>query len=192
MNDPNEEAPAPPSRDPRALERLVIRCQLGDAQALDRLVLDWHPAVYRYSLSFVRAPGEADEVCQNVWLGVLRGLPGLREHASFAPWLFGVARRSAFDWMRARRRGLPEEPWPADLDPREPDEGHSSFDRGALNAGMAHLAPLEREVILLHYFEELPIDQISAAIGAPAGTVKSRLHRARRKLRAQLEDSTHD
>lgn len=179
----------------RTLALLVVRCQLGERDALDQLVVHWHPSLYRYVASFVQDPREVDEVCQNVWLGALRGLPGLKERESFAPWLFGIARRSAFDWMRRRYRLAPEEPHADEVDVEDPasiDPNDELVDPEALSEGLDSLAPLEHEVVLLHYFEGLSIEQIGEAIGAPTGTVKSRLHRARRKLRARLEESNHE
>ncbi|QDV06762.1 ECF RNA polymerase sigma factor SigW [Planctomycetes bacterium Poly30] len=190
MNDSDEPRPAAIEGQKRELALLVIRCQLGERDALDRMVVDWHASVFRYVASFLQDPREVDEVCQNVWLGVLRGLPRLKERASFAPWLFGIARRSAFDWMRMRYRHAPEEPWPEDIEVTEASDGSTDdpegLDPNVLEQGLQSLTPLEREVVLLHYFEGLPIDQIGEAIHAPPGTVKSRLHRARRKLRAQF------
>lgn len=180
---------------PQALSLLVVRCQLGEPDALDQLVVDWHPALFRYVASFVAEPRDAGDICQSAWVGVLRGLPALKERGAFAPWFFGIARRSAFEWMRQRYRRAPETAWPEDDEPE--DAGAASdeslaVETAALEAGLQSLAPLEREVVLLHYFEELTIDDITGLIGAPAGTIKSRLHRARRKLRAQLRGPSHE
>ncbi|MEX1024128.1 MAG: RNA polymerase sigma factor [Planctomycetota bacterium] len=194
MKDTDDNPPAALATDRRELALLVIRCQLGEREALDRLVVDWHGSLFRYVSSFVHDPREVAEVCQNVWLGVLRGLPRLKERTSFVPWLFGIARRSAFDWMRRRYRRAPEEPWSEALEVADSSSNDLDevFDRGALERGLAALAPLEREVVLLHYFEALSVEQVGAAIDAPPGTVKSRLHRARRKLRTGLEESNNE
>ena len=194
--DHHASADAPPRAlwEPRALQLLVVRCQLGESDALDQLVVDWHPALFRYVTSFIPEPRDAADVCQSAWVSTLRGLPRLKDRGAFAPWFFGIARRSAFDWMRQRYRRAPETAWPEE----EPEDSGAApddqltMDPAALEAGLQSLGPLEREVVLLYYFQELTIDAITQLIGAPAGTVKSRLHRARRKLRTTLEDPHHD
>ncbi|MDG4808654.1 sigma factor [Micromonospora sp. WMMD1120] len=74
-------------------ELLVVRCQLGEREAFVELVRGWHPAVERY---VVRMLGRSDDdVVQEIWLAVVRGLPKLRQPDRFTPWLFAIARRAA-------------------------------------------------------------------------------------------------
>ncbi|WP_182873415.1 RNA polymerase sigma factor [Microbispora sp. H10670] len=77
-------------------ELLVTRAQLGERAALAQLVARWRMPVWTYVRRMLDAE-RADDVAQEVWLAVVRGLPRLREPGRFAPWLFTIARRSVTD-----------------------------------------------------------------------------------------------
>ncbi|WP_083972397.1 RNA polymerase sigma factor [Actinoplanes awajinensis] len=77
---------------------LVVRCQLGERPAFAELVRAWHPAVERYVGRMLGAPD--DDVVQEIWLAVVRGLPRLRQPDRFAPWLFVIARRAVMNRLR--------------------------------------------------------------------------------------------
>src|SRR3982750_4261472 len=76
-------------------ELLVIRCQLGEREAFSELVQGWHPTVERYVGRMLGRPD--DDVVQEIWLAVVRGLPRLRRPDRFTPWLFTVARRAVMN-----------------------------------------------------------------------------------------------
>src|SRR5262245_48168470 len=81
-------------------ELLVIRAQLGERAALTELVERWRLPVWTFVRRMLDAE-RADDVSQEVWLAVVRGLPRLREPGRFTPWLFTIARRSVTDRLRA-------------------------------------------------------------------------------------------
>ncbi|WP_433463123.1 RNA polymerase sigma factor [Spirillospora sp. CA-128828] len=145
-------------------ELLVVRCQLGESEAFAELVGLWHAPV----LTFVRRmldSERADDVAQEIWVAVLRGLPRLADPGRFTPWLFTIARRAVLDRLRqeytnAERPGKAEEPPAGDL-------AEEVVERTELVAALA----------------DLSIADCAQICGIPAGTVKSRLHRARRQLR---------
>jgi DNA-directed RNA polymerase specialized sigma24 family protein len=77
---------------PMSDELLVVRCQLGEREAFAELVRGWHPVVERY---VGRMLGRSDDdVVQEIWLAIFKGLPRLRRPDRFTPWLFVVARRA--------------------------------------------------------------------------------------------------
>jgi RNA polymerase sigma factor (sigma-70 family) len=82
-------------------ELLVVRAQLGERAALAELVARWQAPVWTYVRRMLDA-GRADDVSQEIWLAVIRGLPRLREPARFAPWLFTIARRSVVERLRSQ------------------------------------------------------------------------------------------
>jgi RNA polymerase sigma-70 factor (ECF subfamily) len=117
---------------------------------------------------------------------VLRGIANLREPASLRAWLFGIARRVAMDRLR-RQYARPVDDAAAIEDlPAQVADADLESDLGALEAGMDALPLREREALALFYLRELSIEQIAALLDVPAGTVKSRLFRARNLLRQQL------
>jgi RNA polymerase sigma factor (sigma-70 family) len=83
-------------------EWLVLRCQLGEREAFDRLIARWHPLLWRYAVRLTNDSDTAADVVQEVWLRVLRGLPALRDAARFRAWLFGIARRVLMDRLLDR------------------------------------------------------------------------------------------
>ncbi len=123
----------------------------------------------------------------------------MKQRESFAPWLFGIARRTALDVLRRRYHRRTELEWDPEQEPAPSSELDESpltssnrFDPEELQAGLAALSPLEREVVVLYYLQDLSLEEVAAATSTPSGTIKSRLHRARRKLRAALEDPSHE
>ncbi|GAA0504203.1 RNA polymerase sigma factor [Paractinoplanes deccanensis] len=164
-------------------EALVVRCQLGDRDAFGDLVRAWHQPVERY---VGRMLGRADDdVVQEVWLAVVRGLPRLRQPERFAPWLFAIARRAVMNRLRQAYASAESEPITGDL-PADGSDTDLVLDRELVDGALAALPRAEREVVLLFYLEDLPLDACAQICDVPVGTVKSRLHRARRLLRAEL------
>ncbi|WP_433254123.1 RNA polymerase sigma factor [Streptosporangium sp. CA-135522] len=162
-------------------ELLVVRCQLGERDAFAELVRTWHGAVERYVGRMLAGPD--DDVVQEVWLAVFKGLPKLRQPDRFAPWLFAIARRAVTN--RLRDVYAQPEPEPID-DLLGEDEAEGVVDRETLGRALAALPPREREVLLLFYLEDLPLDACAQICAVPVGTVKSRLNRARKLLREEL------
>jgi RNA polymerase sigma factor (sigma-70 family) len=174
-------------------ELLVIRCQLGEPDAFDALVLRWHTPLSRYIKGLLPSDNLADDVTQEVWLGILRGLPRLREPAALAPWIFGIARRSVMTRLRTRYAAAVE----IQVDSLDTLEGATEgattdedvFDWARVEQQLSRLPVIDREVLVLFYLKEMSLQQIAALLAIPTGTVKSRLHRARTQLRAWLEET---
>ncbi|WP_350279536.1 sigma-70 family RNA polymerase sigma factor [Kribbella sp. HUAS MG21] len=120
----------------------------------------------------------ADDVSQEVWLAVVRGLPRLKEPERFAAWLFTIARRSVVNQLRERYADQPQAP-PYD----EPDLADHVVDRVDVRRLVGSVPVLEREVLVLFHLEDLSLEECAEVLAVPVGTVKSRLHRARRLLR---------
>jgi RNA polymerase sigma-70 factor (ECF subfamily) len=168
-------------------EWLVLRCQLGEREAFDPLIAKWHPLLWRYAVRLTSDADAAADVVQDVWLRVLRGLPGLRDAARFRAWLFGIARRALMDRLRVRYAEPPMEPLePGGIEEPAADDGRVD-DFLVLQTELDRLPFTEREVLVLFYLRELSLNDIAAIAAIPVGTVKSRLFRARQMLRTQLE-----
>ena len=167
-------------------EWLVLRCQIGERDAFDDLIARWHPLLWRYAVRLTNDPDTAGDAVQDVWLRVVRSIGTLREAAKFRPWVFGIARRVLVDRLRARYAGPAFEAVDlAEIPEPDVDDNHAE-DLSTLQAELADLPMLEREVLVLFYLQELSLNEIAEVAAVPVGTVKSRLFRARRLLRAQL------
>ncbi|MEO7579342.1 MAG: sigma-70 family RNA polymerase sigma factor [Massilia sp.] len=167
---------------------IVVRCQLGERAAFDQLIKRWQTPLWRYARNLTGSKHAADDVAQEVWLRVLRGIARLRDGAGLRAWLFGIARNILMDRLRQQYA------WPvsdeADFDSlAAADEGWAEheIELAALQTALAALPLRENEVLTLFYLQELTLEQIAALLGIPSGTVKSRLFRARKMLRQQLD-----
>ncbi|MFF3439835.1 RNA polymerase sigma factor [Streptosporangium sp. NPDC002721] len=165
-------------------ELLVVRCRLGEREAFAELVRTWHDPVRDYVRRML-GPSRADDVAQEVWVAVVRGLPRLKEPGRFAPWLFTIARRAVADRLREEyaRPEIPMEEERASGDPAD-----ALVDRAGLLAGLSELPVREREVLVLFYLRDLSLEDCAQVCAVPVGTVKSRLSRARRMLRDRLTE----
>ncbi|MEV4177452.1 sigma-70 family RNA polymerase sigma factor [Nonomuraea sp. NPDC049709] len=166
-------------------ELLVVRAQLGERAAWAELVARWRVPVWTYVRRMLDAE-RADDVTQEIWLAVVRGLPRLREPGRFAPWLFTIARRSVTDRLRGEYARADEHAAAGELPIEDPVE--AMVDRAELIAALAGLPVLEREILVLFYLEDLSVGECAQICLVPVGTVKSRLNRARRMLREHLEE----
>jgi RNA polymerase sigma-70 factor (ECF subfamily) len=160
----------------------VVRSQLGEREAFGELVRVWHRPVWEYVRRMLGKPQLADDVSQEVWLAVVRGLPRLRDPERFAAWLFTVARRSVVNHLRDR---YSEQPGP--LTPEPGDPADAVIERLDLTRWLEEVPLVEREVLVLFHLEDLSLEECAQVLGVPVGTVKSRLFRARQLLRVAAE-----
>lgn len=169
-------------------ELLVLRRQSGDDAALVELVQRWQPRLMRHAQRLTGAPDAAGEVVQSAWLAILRGLHRLEDPACFRRWAYRIVTHKCADWVRARQRGrasttqLSSEPIDEDTSEKSPPD-----DSAMLTEALKQL-PLDHKAVLsMFYLDEMPLMEIAEALSLPVGTVKSRLHYAREKLKVILE-----
>jgi RNA polymerase sigma-70 factor (ECF subfamily) len=171
----------------RLYERLlVLRCQAGDEAAFAELVGRYAPRLHYYLRKLLRDAGGAEDALQDVWLDVYRRVPRLADPAAFPAWLYRVARDRAFRELRRRRpRPLPlEAAGPVAADD---DAELTAADAEWVHAALDRLGPEHREVLLLRFMEDMSYEDIAQVTGCPLGTVRSRLHHAKRALRGAIE-----
>lgn len=162
--------------DPGRLAGLVCAAQRGDGLAMAELLEALAPAVGRWCGPI--ALQHAEDAAQEALTAILRGLRGLREPAALFGWARAIAVREA---VRAARRAAREQP--ADLD-RVPAPGDPML-AADVRAVLARLAPEHRAVLMLRDLEGLDEHSAAALLDIPAGTVKSRLSRARANFRRE-------
>lgn len=168
-------------------ELLAIRCQLGERDAFDELIERFAGRLHGYARRFATSDSEADDLVQDTWLRVLRGLPGLREPARLRAWIFSITHRVIVDRLRSRYAEPTDAPMEELADQADLQADH--LQRDQIERGLAALAPAEREVLVLYYLEQMPQLEIADVLSVPLGTVKSRLHRARTQIRAVLQST---
>ncbi|MHC4562902.1 MAG: RNA polymerase sigma factor [Planctomycetota bacterium] len=165
-------------------ELIVMRCQDGDVDAMDELVARWQQPLWRHACRLVGRADAAWEVVQDSWLGIIRGLGRLDDPKRFRPWAYRIVTYKAADWIRRhkRRKAVHDE---LSFDP--PTDGHwGDEETEAIHAALAKVPAGQRMVLVLHYIDELPVLEIAVVLDIPEGTVKSRLHNGRARLRELL------
>jgi RNA polymerase sigma-70 factor (ECF subfamily) len=172
---------------------LVRRAQRGDREAFGTLVEQFQPTVYAIALRRLGNPNDAMELAQEVFLHVLRRIGQLREPERFAGWLRQVAVRMAIN--RATRRVAPPSVEVGVLEnasgrPDEPLDQLISRERAErLWEALGQLKSLDREALDAFYIRGHSLIEIAEMLGVPLGTVKRRLHTARKRLKLALESS---
>jgi RNA polymerase sigma-70 factor (ECF subfamily) len=134
---------------------------------------------------------DAEDALQEVWTDIYRGLARLETAAAFVPWIYRIARSRALRHWRRKR--VPCVPLVEDEVPQcgaEPVFG--SDEAQEMIAALDRISAEHREALLLHYIEGMTAEQISQVTGCPAGTVRSRLHYAKRSLRREMEQRCND
>lgn len=162
----------------------------GDEAAFARIVARHQDAVAAQMWRFSRNHGTHRELVQEVFVEAYLGLRGYRGSAPFVHWLRRIATRTGLrHWRRqARDRGRREALARAAPDPGAWSTGDSSEAAELLHTLLARLGPEDRLVLTLQYFDECDTREIAARTGWSRPAVKVRALRARRRLRALLED----
>lgn len=144
----------------------------------ERLLTENRTAVERWVKARIGSPADAEDILQDACLAAFQGFSGLKNKASFLPWLLGIARRKCADWYRAqaRNRVIPTETLP-DVAQCPPDDFGVAETLGALPAR-------DQMMLRLFYQDMLSQKQISRQLRIPEGTVKSRMSAARSHFRA--------
>jgi RNA polymerase sigma-70 factor (ECF subfamily) len=159
-------------------ELLVMDCQRGSVKALEILVSRWQKRLWRYAYRLVGDTEAAWDITQDSWLGIIKGLRKLHDPANFKAWAYRITTNKSIDWIRkskAVNQISIEELQDHQHEEEEKDTGVKEL--------MEKLDIRKQVVLSLYYFEQLSVPEISVALKIPQGTVKSRLHSARKELK---------
>lgn len=165
---------------------LLSAAAAGDQRAFTVLVERHSGTVYRHALRVFGNAQAAEDATQEVFIKVFRALDTFDGRAKFTTWLFRVTRNACLDMIRAGRRA-PQPVDPLTLEPlAEADFSDEIVLAGALEEAIASLPPEERESLAAVTLYGLTYAEAGDELGIPAGTVKSRVFRARRSLHFAL------
>jgi RNA polymerase sigma-70 factor (ECF subfamily) len=173
---------------------LLAEVRAGNEQALAKLLERYAPAVYRFGAKMCRNPEDARDVMQETLLAAARGLREFRGGASLSTWLFTIARSFCIK-ARRQRAGAPSEGAVLGDDAagqvpatdQAPDQILEQRELGAaIDAAIASLDPVYREVLVLRDVEGLTAREVAQVLGVGVDAVKSRLHRARVAVRDRI------
>jgi RNA polymerase sigma-70 factor, ECF subfamily len=163
-------------------EWLAARAKRGDADAFEQLVLRYQDRLYTLALRVTLSEADARDCVQEGLISAWRAIDRFRGDARFSTWIYRIVIRKAYDALDRRKR------WAVPAEAIEvPDADRSPEDRLDLMSALAGLDPEFRAAVVACDIVGMSMDEAAAALDVPAGTVKSRLSRARERLAQQLE-----
>jgi RNA polymerase sigma-70 factor (ECF subfamily) len=166
---------------------LVAQAKRGDREAFDSLARLTGDRCMAIAFRILRDFDLADDAVQSALLTAWREIRTLRDPQLFKPWLHRILTNACFSEARRRRRWsegirlLPVEPV------HGPDEYQAVDSRDEFERAFRRLTVEQRAVLVFHHYLGLSLPEVAVRIGKPVGTVKSRMHHAKRALRASLE-----
>ena len=181
-------------------QAVILRVQQGEAEAFSHLVTAYEKQVYNLCLRMVTNPEDAQDLAQEAFLKAWRGLSFYKAESSFSTWLYRLTTNVCIDFLRKRRRSSTVslsneddgEEWELELtDPAPTPEQHLEYQdqAQAVAQAMEQLEEEYRTILTLRVVQDLPYEQIAEVMNMKVGTVKSRLARARMKLKNFLQQS---
>jgi RNA polymerase sigma-70 factor (ECF subfamily) len=177
----------------KSVERSIIRkAKRGDGAAIERLVRAHQEPLFAFLLRLSGRPDVAEDMVQEAFVRVLRNLDRFDDRFRFSTWLFTIARRLYVNHLQKHRPSYDSETvgdWqgeslrPDQLSAADEQRRHV---RDLLDEALKSLNPQQREIVLLFHQQNWPIQEIAAHLGMPEGTIKSHLHRARKRMQEAI------
>jgi RNA polymerase sigma-70 factor (ECF subfamily) len=172
---------------------LVSECIAGNEAAIELFVRQYETGVFRLALSIVGDRAEANEITQETFIAALRSLPSYQEKKSLKAWLYTIALNHSRSHLRKRKtlerlRSTLNSIFRVETQKQvSPEESAIQNDREAeIWNALNRLDEPFRTTVVLRYFHELPISEIADILSVNEGTIHSRLHTARERLRTAL------
>jgi RNA polymerase sigma-70 factor (ECF subfamily) len=168
----------------------IAQARSGDPEAWDVLYRRYQLPLYVYVFELVRDEQASLDLVQETFINAARHLATLREDHRFGSWMFGIAHQKVIQrWRKSHREQLSFEELPEQALHGDPTPDELLIQQEEASRFMTllnDLPPAHRSVLLLHYLEEFSLEQIAEVTGTSIGTIKSRLHYARKTLRKLL------
>lgn len=164
---------------------LLARIRAGDQLALQTLYGRHHVKVFRFALRLLRSEPSAEDVVSEVFIDVWRNAANFEGRSEASTWLLAIARNKAYSLLRRRREDELDEDSAAAIEDESdnPEVTLQKKSKGdVLRACLSALSPQHREVVDLVYYHDKSIEEVALIVGAPEGTVKTRMFHARKRL----------
>ena len=176
------------------LEQLpVAQARAGKPEAWDALFRRYQKPLYVYAYELVHDEQTSLDIVQETFIAATRHLGSLRDDARFGSWLFGISHQKCIQRWRKQDREADAREELSGAPPEfetDPAELLIRREREAEFMNLLNQLPLpHRSVLLLHYVEDFALEEIASITGTPLGTVKSRLHYAKRALGTLLKEN---
>jgi RNA polymerase sigma-70 factor (ECF subfamily) len=165
---------------------IALRCQAGEPDAFKDLIAAMERPLLYYAASLTGNPDSGLDVLQEVWIKAFRGIGKLKDPGALRSWLYSITHGIAVD--RIRRNSSRERAEAVELeDFQEAEEpSFAEEDAAAIHQALSEIGFKHREVLVLHFLDDLSIEEIAKVVGCSEGTVKSRMHYAKRAMKEIL------
>ena len=184
-------------------QELVDRLRAGDESAFAELVGRYHRLMLRVARGYVRTDAVAEEVVQEAWLAVVRGIERFEGRSSFKTWLLRIVANRAMTSGAKEARSVPVEPsvsadhfvpegepgagaWTTPPEPWPEDQLLADETRAVIDRAIEALPPLQRAVVSMRDIEGMSSEEVQEALDISAGNQRVLLHRGRQKVREAL------
>jgi RNA polymerase sigma-70 factor (ECF subfamily) len=174
---------------PDEIQKLVLLAKRGDKQAFGLLYRHYFGRIYRYTRIHLFQDELAKDVCQEVFLRAWKALTAFKVDTggTFQAFLFTVARNLIIDLSRKKKELSLHMFTTLVADESLEEQFDTINSRTELRRVLAQLTDVEREIVILRYFEELRHNEVAQIIGIAEGTLRVRIMRILRKLRSKLK-----
>ena len=166
---------------------LVVRAQSGDREAFTALALQVSDSLFAVAQRILRDFDGAADALQVALVRIWRDLPSLEDPSRFEAWAYRVLMRACHDALRTRRRHQANLRLLARDGATVDDPAVDLGSREALERGFGMLTAEQRTILVLQYYRGLSLGEMAEQLQIPIGTVRSRLHYAKRALRSAVE-----
>jgi RNA polymerase sigma-70 factor (ECF subfamily) len=170
----------------------VARARAGEQAAWDRLFQRYQLPVYVYVFELVHDEQTSLDIVQEAFVAAVRHIASLREDGKFGSWLFGIAHQKCIQrWRKRDRESAALEQITHSAEELGEDPGELLIrqeDEAQFMKWLDQLPPTHRAVLLLHFIEDFSLEEIARITAANVGTVKSRMHYAKKALRKLWEE----
>lgn len=167
-------------------EWIALRCQSGEPGAFEDLVAVMERPLLYYAAKLTGQEESALDVLQEVWIKAFRGIRRLKDPGSLRPWLYRITHGIAVDRIRHNiSRERAEEVLIEAFD-ESAEPSFANEDSAALHRALDEIGPKHREVLVLHFLEDFSTAEIAEVVGCSEGTVKSRIHYAKKAMKEIL------
>ena len=177
-------------------ELLLRRAQKGDPEAFGQLMEPLEQLVWRVCWHYTGNREAAEDCGQEAMVRIWRSLESYRGDCALESWVYRIAANCCMDWLRKKKRdqSVSMEPMreqgfdPADPSPGTEEQVIAKDERRRLREAIALLPDDQREALILTQLEKVPYEEVAQALGVSEGTVKSRVNRAKARLKEILSE----
>lgn len=169
--------------------KIIEGIKAGDKNSFDELYDKYYLMLFRTAYLILGNSYDAEDVTQDAFVSIYVNIKSLKDPDKLKPWMFSILKNSAYKKYKNKKRELPDEEIQLKVDKETYTIEEEFVVKSEIQDALMSLNKKQREVIVLFYYNDLTIKEIASALGVFEGTVKSRLFKARKVLKKELEHS---